>query len=121
MDGDSVIRIKLFHYIHVLDNNSNVTRVVVGPRTFTRADHEKVVGGPEAMIIIPPRHYCIIQNPVLRDKDGRQVTDSVGQVKIRHGDEEIRFEQSLSPSSPVKPCLAKFLPCKLLLLTQLLN
>jgi major vault protein len=110
MDGDSVIRIKPFHYIHVLDNNSNVTKVVVGPRTFTRADHEKVVGGPEAMIIIPPRHYCIIQNPVLRDKDGRQVTDSVGQVKIRHGDEEIRFEQEPFPLFPGETLFGKVSP-----------
>jgi hypothetical protein len=41
-------------------------RVVVGPKTFTRNEHEKVVAGPEPMIIVPPRHYCIIQNPVLR-------------------------------------------------------
>jgi hypothetical protein len=27
--GDAVIRIKPFHYIHVLDNNHNVTRYVV--------------------------------------------------------------------------------------------
>jgi len=32
----SVIRIKPYHYIHVLDNNANVTRVEVGPQTFTR-------------------------------------------------------------------------------------
>ena len=32
----NVIRIKPYHYIHVLDNNSNVTRVEVGPNTYTR-------------------------------------------------------------------------------------
>lgn len=62
-----MIRIKPFYYIHVLDNNTNVTRVEVGPQTFTRHDHEKVVAGPEPMIMIPPRHYCVIANPVLRD------------------------------------------------------
>jgi hypothetical protein len=31
----SVIRIKPYHYIHVLDNNANTTRVEVGPQTFT--------------------------------------------------------------------------------------
>ncbi len=31
----SVIRIKPYQYIHVLDNNANVTRVEVGPQTFT--------------------------------------------------------------------------------------
>jgi len=32
----NVIRIKPLHYIHVLDNNTNVTRVEVGPMTYTR-------------------------------------------------------------------------------------
>jgi major vault protein len=62
------------------------------------------------MIIIPPRHYCIIQNPILRDKDGRQVTDSVGQVKIRHGDEEIRFEQEPFPLFPGETLFGKVSP-----------
>jgi major vault protein len=62
------------------------------------------------MIIIPPRHYCIIQNPVLRDKDGRQVTDAVGQVKIRHGDEEIRFEQEPFPLFPGETLFGKVSP-----------
>jgi major vault protein len=95
----SVIRIKPYHYIHVLDNNANVTRVVVGPKTFTRQDHEQVVSGPNAMIMIPPRHYCIISNPVFKDGKG-VVTDENGNVKLRHGDEEIRFEQDPFPLYP---------------------
>jgi len=64
--GDSVIRIKPLFYVHVLDNNTNVTRVEVGPQTFTRQEHEKIVEGPSNAIMIPPRHYAIIQNPVQR-------------------------------------------------------
>ena len=59
--------IKPNYYVHVLDNNSNVTRVESGPQTFTRQDHEKLVSGPDPMIMIPPRNYCIIANPVQRD------------------------------------------------------
>jgi len=92
MANAAVIRIKPYFYIHVLDNNTNVTRVEVRPKTFTRQDHEKLVSGPDAMIMIPPRHYAIIQNPVQRENNN-VVTDEAGQVKIRHGDEEIRFEQ----------------------------
>lgn len=95
--SDSVIRIKPFHFIHVLDNNANVTRTEVGPQTFTRQDHEKVVGGPQPMIMIPPRCYCIIASPVERDAAGRVVMDRHGQTKLRHGDEEIRFEQEPFP------------------------
>jgi len=92
MSSASVIRIKPYHYIHVLDNNQNVTKVVVGPKTFTRQDHETVVSGPNAMIMVPPRHYCIISNPVVRNADKQPEFDSNKQVKLRHGDEEIRFE-----------------------------
>jgi len=88
----SVIRIKPFFYIHVLDNNSNVTRVEVGPQTFTRQDHEKVVFGPEPMVMIPPRHYCVIANPVVRLADGTPVFDEFKNAKLRHGDEEIRTD-----------------------------
>ncbi len=85
-----MIRIKPFYYIHVLDNNSNVTRVEVGPQTFTRQDHEKLISGPDPMVMVPPRHYCIIANPVARDEKGSVIIGKDNQVKLRHGDEEIR-------------------------------
>jgi major vault protein len=97
----SVIRIKPYHYIHVLDNNTNVTRVEIGPQTFVRKDHETIVAGPEQMIMIPPRHYCVIANPVVRDAKGNVVIEgSPQQVKLKHGDEEIRFEQDPFPLYP---------------------
>jgi major vault protein len=91
MSSANVIRIKPYYYIHVLDNNTNVTDVIVGPKTFTRQDHQSVVGGPTAMIMVPPRHYCIIENPVVRE-DGLVIRDKNGQVRLRHSDQEIRFE-----------------------------
>ena len=48
-----VYRIPPFYYLHVLDQNSNVTRLEVGPKTFVKQDHEKVILGPERMLIIP--------------------------------------------------------------------
>jgi len=87
-------------YVHVLDNNTNVTRVIVGPKTFTRKDHEKVVCGPDPMITLPPRYYCRIANPAVRDSKGQVVCDQYGQVRIRHGDEEIRFTQEPFPLYP---------------------
>lgn len=48
-----VYRIPPFFYLHVLDQNSNVTRLEVGPKTFVKQDHEKVILGPERMLIIP--------------------------------------------------------------------
>eukprot|EP01121_Diplochlamys_sp_Union-15-3_P020578 TRINITY_DN804_c1_g2_i1.p1 TRINITY_DN804_c1_g2~~TRINITY_DN804_c1_g2_i1.p1 ORF type:complete len:863 (-),score=241.09 TRINITY_DN804_c1_g2_i1:5-2521(-) len=106
----AVIRIKPYHYIHILDNNKNVTRVEFGPQTFTRQDHEQLVSGPDAMIMIPPRHYCIIQNPVARDEEGHVVRDNLGQIKIKHGDEEIRFEQEPFPLYPGEKLYGKVSP-----------
>jgi major vault protein len=110
MTDNSVIRIKPYSYIHVLDNNTNVTRVEVGPQTFTRQDHEKVVAGPESMVIVPPRNYCIISNPVMRDEKAKIVTDPNGQVKYRHGDEEIRFEQDPFALFPGEKLTGKVTP-----------
>jgi major vault protein len=103
----NVIRIKPYHYIHVLDNNSNVTRVEVGPNTYTRQEHEKIVFGPESMVMIPPRHYCIISNPVTKDGKGAPVFDGHHNVKVRFGDEEIRFEQEPFPLYPGEAILGK--------------
>lgn len=91
----SVIRIKPNHYIHVLDNNTNVTRVEVGPKTFSRLDNERVLTpNPEPMIMVPPRHYCIIDNPVIKSAITKKPElDAHGQVRLRHGDQEIRFAQ----------------------------
>ena len=41
-EGKSIYRIPPYYYIHVLDQNSNVTKLVVGPHTFIRQDNEKV-------------------------------------------------------------------------------
>ncbi len=103
MDTDmtnSVIRLKPQQYLHVLDNNTGVTRLEVGPQTLTLRDHERLVVGPEAMIVMPPRHYCIVNNPVVRDEANQPVSDKFGQVKLHYGDAEIRFEQDPFPLYP---------------------
>jgi major vault protein len=106
----SVIRLKPFYYIHVLDNNANVTTIETGPQTFTVMDHQTVVQKETPMIIIPPRHYCIISNPAQRDSEGHVKTDAHGQVKLRHGDEEIRFEQEPFPLYPGEQVFGKVSP-----------
>ncbi len=97
---DSVIRLKPQQFIHVLDNNTGVTRLEVGPQTITLRDHERLVLEPEPMIVVPPRHYCVVENPVVRDEAGVPVSDDYGQVKLRYGDEEIRLAQDPFPLYP---------------------
>lgn len=43
--------------------------------------------GPEKMITIPPRHYCIIENPVVKGDDEKPVVDENGQIKLLHADQ----------------------------------
>jgi len=110
MSADShVIRLKPFEYIHVLDNNTNVTRVEVGPKTFTRQEHEQVVEGPEKMLMIPPRHYCVIANPIIRKGEAPD-TDENGNIRLKHGDEEIRGEQEPFPLYPGEKLVGKINP-----------
>ena len=49
------------------------------------------------MVIIPPRHYCVVNNPVLRDEENRLLTDEYGQIRLQYGDQEIRFAKKSLP------------------------
>lgn len=52
------------------------------------------------MIIVPPCHYCIIRNPVVRNAENALVYDGAGQIKLRHADLEVRLEQDPFPLFP---------------------
>ncbi|HBK66713.1 MAG TPA: colicin uptake protein [Cyanobacteria bacterium UBA11166] len=95
-----VIRLKPQQFIHILDNNTGVTRLEIGPQTITLRDHERLILKPEPMIVVPPRHYCLVANPVLRDEANRPIADEHGQIKLRYGDREIRFAQDPFPLYP---------------------
>ncbi len=104
---ESVIRLKPQQFIHILDNNTGVTRLEIGPQTITLRDHERLVLEPEPMIIVPPRHYCVVANPVVRDESGAPVHDDYGQAKLRYGDEEVRLTQDPFPLYPGEALLGK--------------
>lgn len=98
--GESIIRIPPHHYIHVLDQNTNIARVEIGPLTYIRQDNERVLFAPVRMIMVPPRHYCVVLNPVVRDDNGQVLFDQSGQAKLRHADLEIRLTQDPFPLYP---------------------
>uniref|UniRef100_A0A4W6FFG0 Major vault protein n=1 Tax=Lates calcarifer TaxID=8187 RepID=A0A4W6FFG0_LATCA len=99
-DFASIIRIPPHHYIHVLDQNTNIARVEIGPLTYIRQDNERVLFLPVRMIMVPPRHYCVVANPVSRDDNGQVLFDQSGQAKLRHADLEIRLTQDPFPLYP---------------------
>ncbi|KAG8190032.1 hypothetical protein JTE90_000127 [Oedothorax gibbosus] len=96
----SIYRIPPYYYMHVLDQTANTTRVETGPKTYIRQENERVLHPPKKMVIIPPCHYCIICNPVIRDADNALVYDSAGQIKLKHADYEVRLEQDPFPLYP---------------------
>ena len=89
-----------YHYLHVLDQTTNVTRLEVGPSTFVRKDNEQVLLGPEKMVTVPPRFYCIVKNPVMRDAEGMVLLDALGQARLEHAEEEVRLQQEPFPLYP---------------------
>ena len=53
------------------------------------------------MIVVPPRHYCVVENPIVRKKDSNEVVlDAAGQAKLQHADQEIRLAQEPFPLYP---------------------
>eukprot|EP01104_Vermistella_antarctica_P017440 TRINITY_DN6179_c3_g1_i1.p1 TRINITY_DN6179_c3_g1~~TRINITY_DN6179_c3_g1_i1.p1 ORF type:complete len:861 (-),score=287.96 TRINITY_DN6179_c3_g1_i1:33-2615(-) len=123
----SVVRIKPLHYIHVHNNNTNVSRVEIGPQTFTKQDHESVVLEPTKMVMIPPRHFCTIKNPViLRDNSSSSSSsttttttttktplyDQYGNYRFKFGDKEIRFEQEPFPLYPTEVLVGAISPLR---------
>eukprot|EP01126_Amoeba_proteus_P057935 TRINITY_DN7425_c0_g1_i1.p1 TRINITY_DN7425_c0_g1~~TRINITY_DN7425_c0_g1_i1.p1 ORF type:complete len:432 (-),score=79.51 TRINITY_DN7425_c0_g1_i1:78-1289(-) len=90
--------------MHVRDTNTNIVSLVSGPSKFTCLENHEVILSPTKMILIPPCHYAIIDNPVQRTRDPKtgELTEEVqfetnGQVVLRHGDQEVRFHQKPFP------------------------
>lgn len=71
--------------------------------------------GPERMIVVPPRHYCTIENPVVRDVDGNVTTDASGQAKLAHADLEVRLAQDPFPLWPGEVLKQTVTPLKVIL------
>jgi len=60
----------------------------------------RVIFGPERMIVVPPRTYCVIENPVVKNAEGQIQLDPSGQAKLSHADKEIRLAQDPFPLYP---------------------
>lgn len=112
--SNSVFRIPPYSYIHVVDLNENITRLEIGPKTFVKQDNEKVCFGPEKMITIPPRNYCVIENPVLKDQENKVVYDKCGEAKLIFADLEIRFSQEPFPLYPGEVLKQNVTPLKVI-------
>ncbi len=88
----SLIRIPPLHYLHVLNRNTNITRLISGPTTFIKKDEEQVVKPLTKMINLKSKTYVVVKNPVVRDNEGELVYTEFGQVKNSFGILEIRTD-----------------------------
>ncbi|XP_075264783.1 major vault protein-like isoform X2 [Convolutriloba macropyga] len=110
---ETIFRIPPYYFLHVLDQNRNVTRVEVGPQTYIRQDNERVVSGPSKMIVVPPRHYCVIENPVVKNDEGEVQVDPSGQVRLMHADLEVRQTRDPFPLYPGEVLKQQVTPLKI--------
>eukprot|EP01127_Copromyxa_protea_P012127 TRINITY_DN3121_c0_g1_i1.p1 TRINITY_DN3121_c0_g1~~TRINITY_DN3121_c0_g1_i1.p1 ORF type:complete len:429 (-),score=58.84 TRINITY_DN3121_c0_g1_i1:23-1309(-) len=96
-----VIKLRPFHYLHLMDMNTNTVSLVTGPAKITCLENHKVVLPPTKMIFVAPRCYVVVTNPVRRitdPKSGESVVEfEGGQAKLRHGEQEIRHAQDPFP------------------------
>lgn len=93
-------------YIHVLDKNTNITRVEVGPQIFVKMDHEVIVAGESqccAMIALGSLEYCKIFNPVARDESSEVILDSYNEAVLKYGEYEYRFHEDFPKPFPLYP------------------
>lgn len=112
-EDSAINRIPPLHYLHVLDQNTNVTKVVIGPKTYIRQDNERIVTSPVKMMIVPPRHYCVIEDPVSYDDVDKVLFDEHGQAVLLYGDEEIRLAQKPFPLYPGEKVKQNITPLKI--------
>lgn len=99
--SDQVLRLKPNEYVHVHDNQANVTELLTGPATVTIQTHQTLLQKqPQAFVVIPPQSYAVVENPVLRDANGGILKDKHGQVRVNLGEKEIRFFQAPFPLFP---------------------
>lgn len=98
-----VYRIPPYYYLHVLDQNTSVSRLEIGPKKFFKQDNEIIVFGPAAMITLPPRHYCIIESPVIKNEADETQFDKNGQAKLLHGSLDVRLDKDYKDPFPLYP------------------
>ena len=80
---------------------ANTQRVEVGPKTLVLNTNENVIGGVNTCIVIPPRHYCCIRNPVVwvgwwREVEGDHEGDKEGAALGKNKERAELVESSLA-------------------------
>ncbi|CAF3482226.1 unnamed protein product [Rotaria sp. Silwood1] len=88
------------HLANALRQNTTLTTLDLRLNQITDKGAEHLADALHKNTFNSSRHYCVIENPVLRNNDGKIVSDTNGQVKLLHSDIEIRFAQEPFPLYP---------------------
>eukprot|EP00054_Salpingoeca_dolichothecata_P011292 m.62738 g.62738 ORF g.62738 m.62738 type:complete len:842 (+) comp19396_c0_seq1:163-2688(+) len=89
----SVIHLEPLTYVYVTNLRTNITDVVLGPRTLVLQNDECLVGSVNKCVIVPPNSYAAILNPVRARPEGQQ-------CELKHGEREIRVTSDPFPLYP---------------------
>ncbi|XP_013397805.1 major vault protein alpha-like [Lingula anatina] len=85
--GSNIIGLPPHHFVHIIDFNTNVTKLEVGPNTVVLQSNEKLQAGPLPCIVVPPAHYCIIKDPMSNYVHGKKCELRLGYFDVRfHGE-----------------------------------
>ncbi|KAI6655628.1 Major vault protein alpha-like [Oopsacas minuta] len=96
--GDKVIGIRPLHYVHILNRNNNVTSLDLGPKNLVLKEHESLIKGPFAHVILHPGQYCVISDPVIREAEDRTV-EGIPYAQ-RFGEHEVKLYGEPFPLYP---------------------
>lgn len=97
------IKLEPYTYIHILDLNTNLTRLEEGPKTLFRLDHEEIVLAPQKMVKLPPTSYVVIGNPVILDAHKKVSVNPDGTLKNRFGEQAIKTSEEFPDPFPLYP------------------
>jgi major vault protein len=100
-----MIRILPYQYIHILDNNSSIKKVEVGPQNYIREDHEGILTGPTPikMVILSPFTYICIKNPIVMDNDDKPLLNKDKQYVYNIGQLDYRNYEDYKEPFPLYP------------------
>eukprot|EP00916_Digyalum_oweni_P008499 GHVL01014257.1.p1 GENE.GHVL01014257.1~~GHVL01014257.1.p1 ORF type:complete len:858 (+),score=173.59 GHVL01014257.1:103-2676(+) len=98
-----VICVPSIHYIWLIDQNTNIKSIEIGPKRVLLMENQKVEKRPERMVVLPPQHYCIIMNPVKRDLNNTPLKSKFGEYRPSHGEIEVRISDEWKVPFPLYP------------------
>ena len=95
---DKVIGIRPLHYVHILNRNTNVSYVRLGPQNLVLKEHESLLKGPLPHVTLRPGQFCVIADPVLKEAEDR-TSEGVPYAQ-KFGEMEVRLYDAPFPLYP---------------------